>query len=316
MGKRSDQMWKWVGRKRWWFFWGMTVAALPLALWILPGRLAKAHDISEVERLAAENAVRGTLLQAIGGAFLLGGLYVTWRTFDLNRQGHVTDRFTKAIDQLGSDRPDVQLGGIYALERIARDSEPDHSPIVEVLTAFVRLHAPWSAVGPQVGASTAGGKLRPAPQVQAALTVLGRRHVHQDEPGLKLRLSGLDLRGVSLRGGHFEQARLRGTHLEGAYLEGAQLQGAKLRGAQLQNADFESDPDPDLTLPAANLEGASLEGANLSGAKMRGANLSGANMRSVILSGAEIEGANLSRIAYDETTVWPQGFEVEELMMS
>jgi hypothetical protein len=42
------------------------------------------------------------------------------RTLDLTEQGQVTDRYTKAIEQLGSDRPDVWIGGIYALERVAR----------------------------------------------------------------------------------------------------------------------------------------------------------------------------------------------------
>ena len=36
----------------------------------------------------------------------------------------------------------IRLGGIYALERIARDSEKDHGPIMEVLTAYVREKAP------------------------------------------------------------------------------------------------------------------------------------------------------------------------------
>ena len=44
------------------------------------------------------------------------------RTYELTEQGQVTDRYTKAIEQLGSDKLDVTIGGIYALERIARDS--------------------------------------------------------------------------------------------------------------------------------------------------------------------------------------------------
>ena len=32
----------------------------------------------------------------------------------LTEQGQVTDRFTRAVDQLGSDKQDVRLGGIYA----------------------------------------------------------------------------------------------------------------------------------------------------------------------------------------------------------
>jgi hypothetical protein len=67
------------------------------------------------------------------------------RTFELTEQGQVTDRFTKAIEQLGSDKADVRIGGIYALERIARDSAKDHPTVMEVLTTFIREHShePW-----------------------------------------------------------------------------------------------------------------------------------------------------------------------------
>ena len=58
-------------------------------------------------------------------------------------QGHITDRFTKAIEQLGSKEMAVRLGAIYALERISRDSPEDHWTIMEVLTAYVRDNAPW-----------------------------------------------------------------------------------------------------------------------------------------------------------------------------
>ena len=49
----------------------------------------------------------------------------------LTRQGQITERFTRAIDQLGHARTEIRLGGIYALERIARESEEDHWPIME-----------------------------------------------------------------------------------------------------------------------------------------------------------------------------------------
>lgn len=56
----------------------------------------------------------------------------------------ITERFTKAVEQLGSDNISIRLGGIYALERIANDSEKDHWTIMEVLTAFVREKAPFA----------------------------------------------------------------------------------------------------------------------------------------------------------------------------
>jgi hypothetical protein len=66
-----------------------------LVVAVLPPLLAGGED--------SENEVRGTLLQALGGLVLLAGLYLTYRTFDLNRQGQVTERFSRAIDQLGEE---------------------------------------------------------------------------------------------------------------------------------------------------------------------------------------------------------------------
>uniref|UniRef100_UPI001177ECCC pentapeptide repeat-containing protein n=1 Tax=Calothrix rhizosoleniae TaxID=888997 RepID=UPI001177ECCC len=50
----------------------------------------------------------------------------------------ITERFSKAIEQLGSEKIEVRLGAIYTLERIAKDSPKDHWTIMEILTAFVR----------------------------------------------------------------------------------------------------------------------------------------------------------------------------------
>ena len=64
----------------------------------------------------------------------------------VSQEGQITDRFTRAIEQLGAEQLQVRLGGIYALERIARDSPGDHWPIMEVLTAFVRENAPLEQI--------------------------------------------------------------------------------------------------------------------------------------------------------------------------
>jgi hypothetical protein len=239
-------------------------------------------------------------LALFAGALSVFGAVYTARTFRLNRQGadrrhqlelaahkldhdrHLSERFTRAIEQLGSPALDVRRGGIYALERIARDSAADHPQVVEALSAYVRDHAAWLDPDPAEGA-----KIRPPSDIQAAITVLGRRDVSRDAEDSQLRLSGVDLRGASLRAGHFEGARLRRAHLEGAHLEGVHLQGAKLRGAQFQGADL--GPDADLDLPGANLEGASMPGANFDDAKLRDARLAG--------------------VEYDAKTIWPSNFD-------
>ena len=98
-------------------------------------------------------------LAVVGAAALTA--VVTWRATkstlmgqeldrrrqELDSQGQLTDRYSRAIDQLGSDKVDVRTGGIYALERIATDSARDLPTVMAVLTAFIREHSGelWSA---------------------------------------------------------------------------------------------------------------------------------------------------------------------------
>ena len=114
------------------------------------------------------------------------------RTHELTEQGQVTDRYTKAIEQLGSDKPDVRIGGIYALERIARDSARDHPTVMEVLTAFIREHSQedWPLPAPTSRMKWIIRRARfreqersTRPDVEAALTVLGRREMQSATSG-------------------------------------------------------------------------------------------------------------------------------------
>src|SRR5829696_516895 len=55
----------------------------------------------------------------------------TRETLRITEQGQITERFTRAIDQLGETELEIRLGGIYALERIAKDSpERDYSTVM------------------------------------------------------------------------------------------------------------------------------------------------------------------------------------------
>jgi uncharacterized protein YjbI with pentapeptide repeats len=287
------------------------------------------HDRS-LEGLKAQNQVRTTLLQGLGGVVLLVGAYFTSRQLQTAREGQITERFTRAIDQLGHAQLDVRLGGIYALERIARDSPADHATIGEVLTAFVRSHAPWppslSAAQVQsrlaslhiIGQYVATAPIDEVPElqvraadVQASLTVLGRggfASLAEDQRD-RLDLHAVDLRHAGLRGADLEGANLRGAHLEEADLFGADLEGADLGGAHLEQANLlyahlEQANLYEAHLEEANLIGAHLEGANLRGAHLErarlgvaylgGAELDGAFLRGAWLGGADLEGAHLS----------------------
>jgi hypothetical protein len=55
----------------------------------------------------------------------------------------ITELYAKAVEQLGSDKAPVRLGGLYALERLAQDNPAHRQTIVDVICAYLRM--PFSA---------------------------------------------------------------------------------------------------------------------------------------------------------------------------
>ncbi len=257
----------------------------------------------------------------------------------LTEQGQITERFTRAIEQFGNDKFEIRLGGIYALERIAEDSERDHWPIVEVLTAYVREHSPWppkrsgtlgegnTFIPPSASHQRTAPHVRLDPDVQVVLSVLGRRSRYYGNGEMKsLDLYRTDLRKAELRRAHLEGANLIEAHLEGAGLIKAHLEGANLTQAHLEGAFLAQAHLEEALLIEAHLEGgtilvgAHLEGASLVKAHLEGASLIGAHLKGANLIEAHLEGTDLSRAteltqkqiesAYgDRKTVLPKGLK-------
>jgi uncharacterized protein YjbI with pentapeptide repeats len=223
-----------------------------------------------------------TAAQIVGGLLLVSGIYFAWRSAKaaeenlmIASEGQVTERFTRATDQLGASEMSRRLGGIYALERIAQDSQKDHLPIMEILASFVRERAPKNLT------------VDVPDDIQAAMGVLVRRNVRRvGEPSSvgQIDFGTLALNKLNLRGGNF--SRLSFVN--------ASLANADFAGADLSQCDFRF----------ANLEGARLDRANIEGtlfdsAKMRGASLIGvrgkgmAYFDSADLSDAKLEGMEI-----------------------
>jgi uncharacterized protein YjbI with pentapeptide repeats len=268
------------------------------------------HDIGAATGPSLEKArtdARGGLLTLTAGLVAAAALVFTARnsvlsrrTFELTEQGQVTERYTKAVEQLGSDKIDVRIGGIYALERVARDSVRDHPTVVEVLTAFIREHSgePW----PKPASQREVLQLSTRPDVQAALAVVGRRDPHRDIRRVDLSgaiLSGADLTGVNFSGANLTDANLSGTHLTRANLNRANLGGANLGGGDLQRANL-TDANliranlTDANLNCANLTDANFTFADLTRVNLGGANLGGADLTHAILTRAYLTDANLT----------------------
>src|SRR6266536_2544977 len=154
----------------------------PSNLGIRPARMApkssacKCGDRKGSGRLAWKASAQVIATLGILGSLLLSSL--SWKVardqMNLVEQGQVTDRYGKAIEQLGThglDHIEVRLGGIYALERLGQDSLRDQSTISNVLAAFIRNTRTVSGSG--LAYAPCPSKLI-APDVQVALEVLAR----------------------------------------------------------------------------------------------------------------------------------------------
>jgi hypothetical protein len=308
---------RWFLRSR--LRWVILALLIVAFLWFVPQLQGQyfSQKVPAEERPALVNEYRRTWAQILGGVAIGVGLYFTWRrieisqrTLETTQDQQVTERFTRAIEQLGATDNEgnklleMRLGGIYALERIARESEQDYWPIMEVLTAYVRHHAaprrPEEGRGGVADASVQESEEDssrasestegpfPDPDIYAILTVLRRRsrHYEHGEP------EPLDLHNTNLLSANLSRANLSGANLSGVDLSNADLSPANLARAKLPGAKLWGANLSPVDLSNADLKGADLEGAKLAHAYLWGADFSGAkNLTKVQIEGAAVDGS-------------------------
>ena len=229
--------------------------------------------------------VGGTVIVGVAGFW--ANVRNTNKTTALALQGQVTERYNKAVEQLGSKEIDVRVGGIYALERIARDSARDQPTVMEVLAAFVRDHSreQWPLpTAYEVGADPPARMTRP--DVQAAVTVIGRRTIR---PGGQR----IDLNQANLTRAYLYRANLTLVNLYRATFTPANLTEADLTRANLTERTSPARTSH-ANLTRANLTRATFALATLTGADLTDATLIYTDLTDATLTGAKFTGADLT----------------------
>ena len=264
-------------------------------------------------RIDVEDNFRKTMSQLLGGAAVLIGAGAAYLQFSQQqRASHdllISNQVAKGFEQLGSNKMVVRLGGIYALEGVMNGSEQYHQAVLEALSAFVREST-----------KSEKGQAPPATDIQAALTVIGRRAAigtaYADLNNVHIRkadLSRADLSHSDLSHSDLSGAFMFGVDLRDAYLLEANLRGAflsidrsrtdpkraNLIGANLNHANLNETDLTDADLSRTTLNDADLSGANLSRTTLNGTDLSGANLSRTILNGADLSGATVSQAQLD-----------------
>jgi hypothetical protein len=124
----------------------------------------------------------------------------------------------------------------------------------------------------------------------------------------------------SLRAGFIEDKDILNLDMSGE-----NLQGVALLYRNLKNADFSEANLSESNFQGSDLRGTSFKDSNLTDARihladLRGADFRGANMTNTNLGKSRVEGANFQNsifenvimtVTYDESTKWPEGFNLE-----
>jgi hypothetical protein len=129
------------------------------------------QNLTTEQELDAKNDVRTTLVQALAGLAVAGGLLVTYRTFrhnrieqdrtfeqnrdeqdhtyDLRQAEQVNEFYAKGVEQLGHEEAPVRLGALYSLVHLAQANPDRRQTVVDILCAYLRMpYAPPKSAEP------------------------------------------------------------------------------------------------------------------------------------------------------------------------
>jgi hypothetical protein len=279
----------------------LAIAVGALAIWRVPHWQEQSwrdRGITSEEKLA-ELVVqaRTGMIQAFGGLALIATLALSayqvsearrstnenLRLADKNlrlaQQGQVSERFARAIEELGATSAngdpaiDVRTGALFLLRRIGLDATLHAEPAYRVVAAYIRNHYKE----PDIPTDGCKAFNAPASDVSTALVFilpkLADYLLPKDPSGRKLgKMTGL-------RG-----ATMRGLALDNLVLTDFDLTGIKLPYANLGNLDARNSILRSARFTRACLQRAKFQGADISGADFSGACLEGADFSDVTVS--------------------------------
>lgn len=276
----------------------------------------------------------GTVATIVGGVVLFLNFKIARERLDidirkidtdkrLNESRLISERFSKAIEQLGSENSHIRLGGIYSLKKIATDSSNDREAVLEVLSAFIRTESPVDLFSKNEQLS------KVSLDVRAALDVIAAR---DEDHHLSLNLSQTNLNSVHVLGPYLYGANLHKTDLSFATLimprlGSSDLTYANLSHCELMHADLYKADLSHATLRFTRLtqelarvnfshsvlEGISLENCNLRSSDfikvnlteipLIGANLTNASLVEANLQGVDLKNVNLNKACIDKANL-------------
>jgi len=193
-------------------------------------------------------------LGVIGLPLAIWRSVVAERNARVAEQSHQNERYQTAAKMLGDQVLAVRLGGIYALDRLARENPKGyHVTAMELFCAFIRnpprderdevtSAKEVATEEPDESGDKSQEKLKPLRQdigeVIKKIRTRSEQGIEIESENYSLDLSKANLSGASLFGADLTAANLTRADLTGANLTGADLTGAYLTEANLTGPTF------------------------------------------------------------------------------
>ncbi|MEU5690384.1 hypothetical protein [Actinosynnema sp. NPDC020468] len=211
-----------------------------VALWLLFGLPGPDAETTRLRLDSIRTA--GTLVVGTGGAaaLLLAARRQRGAEIDLtlkelaNRttdhdasERRVTESYSRAAEQLGSEKAPVRLAGLYALERLAQGNPAQRQTIVNVVCAYLRMPYEPPETPPDARAGTKAAvrhqERRQEREVRSTAQRVLRDHLRRDaDPIADLHWPDIDvdLAGATLVDFDFDHCKVRTARFTGARFVG------------------------------------------------------------------------------------------------
>lgn len=314
-----------------------------LSVWLGPYLLSK--SIPPQEREQVETYTRNIWIESLkasGGLAFVFTAYFAWRNLKAAEDKQITDRFSKAVEQIGSEVPAVQIGGIYCLQRLAEDSlDRDYFIVIDVLLELIRE----SSQAPQVNNiklqqefyakdanNSQAQKLKPVSTNRVCQTALNSlSHLKQIQTAKtqeyrlnNINLWGADLQSLNLRSTNFSESILSQVNARAANLSNSNFRGAILcpgptpsfiefgetdigstwlQDTNFRDSEFAWSNVSRVIFDGSDLQGASFDSAYGKKACFRSCNLTNANFNEADLTKANFHNANLKEASFQGASI-------------
>jgi len=171
-------------------------------------------------------------IKIVGGLAVLFAGYIGWKRIEVSQEGQITERFTRAIEQLGSDKLAIRLGGLYAFQRIEIDSPKDRLNIFKILLAYLHECADSSKF-----------IYEEAPlEVITTLEIIGKINgkFNRSAEDIWYDISSLNLKNMIIHSIDLSLISFFGVDFTGSSFICCNMEGCSFHGCDLSNVSFSS----------------------------------------------------------------------------